>query len=203
MFSASDAYLRVTCGEVISKRDEYHLDESSPHFDQSFNFQVMFPGAPTLLIEVMDYDDLFGDDLIGRTSIDLDDRYFNLDWRKQEHKPIETRQLRHESSALSQGALQCWVEITDTSKKHDRAKEWSLAKEPTRKYQLRVCVYNTLNVPCEDIEGTSDVYITAYIEQSNKLKTDTHFRCQNGKASFNYRLLFDFEAPRKDCLLVL
>ena len=100
--------------------------------------------------------------------------------------------------------MQCWVEITDSTKKNELDnKKWSLAKEPTRQYQLRVCVYNTMNVPCEDIEGTSDVYITAYIEERNKLKTDTHFRCQNGKASFNYRLLFDFDAPRKDCLLVL
>jgi len=29
-----------------------------------------------LFIEAMDYDDLFGDDLIGTTTIDLEDRYF-------------------------------------------------------------------------------------------------------------------------------
>jgi hypothetical protein len=59
----------------------------------------------------MDYDDLFGDELIGETSIDLDDRYFNLDWQKLKDKPIEQRELRCSSSLLSQGALQMWLEI--------------------------------------------------------------------------------------------
>jgi len=31
-------------------------------------------------IEFFDYDDLFGDDLIGKTYIDLDDRFFNPEW---------------------------------------------------------------------------------------------------------------------------
>jgi len=42
-----------------------------------------------LVIEAWDYDDLFGDDLIGSTTIDLDDRFFNPNWRRLEDKPIE------------------------------------------------------------------------------------------------------------------
>jgi len=33
------------------------------------------------MIDVMDYDLLFGDDLIGSTSVDLEDRYFLAEWR--------------------------------------------------------------------------------------------------------------------------
>lgn len=44
---------------------------------------------------------IFGDDLIGKTSIDLEDRYFTLEWQSLEHKPIEFRKLYHESSSLS------------------------------------------------------------------------------------------------------
>ena len=44
------------------------------------DFNVSFPGAPMLAIEAYDYDLLFGDDLIGMTSIDLDDRFFNPKW---------------------------------------------------------------------------------------------------------------------------
>lgn len=36
-----------------------------------------------------------------------------------------------------------------------------------------------------------------YIDDEDKKTTDTHYRCQNGEASFNYRLLFDVKAPRK------
>ena len=42
-----------------------------------------------------DYDDLFGDDLIGKTSIDLDDRFFNCQWSALTEKPIEYRDLWH------------------------------------------------------------------------------------------------------------
>lgn len=53
------------------------------------------------------------------------------------------------------------------------------------------------NIPLEDIEGTSDVFIKAYIDDKDKKTTDTHYRCQTGNASFNYRLNFDVKAPEK------
>lgn len=45
-----------------------------------FEFNTTFPGAPTLKVQAFDYDDLFGDDMIGITEIDLDDRFFNSAW---------------------------------------------------------------------------------------------------------------------------
>lgn len=39
----------------------------------------------------MDYDDLFGDDLIGTTWVDLEDRYFLAEWRALADKPVEFR----------------------------------------------------------------------------------------------------------------
>jgi hypothetical protein len=36
-----------------------------------------------------DYDLLFGDDLIGETVVDLEDRYFSPDWNAFDEKPIE------------------------------------------------------------------------------------------------------------------
>ena len=55
-----------------------------------------------------------------------------------------------------------------------------------------------------DIEGTSDTFIRAFFDSKEQTKeTDTHFRCSDGKASFNYRLLFDIKHPRKDYNLTL
>jgi len=51
----------------------------------------MFPGTSPLVIEVMDYDMVFGDDLIGTTVVDLEDRYFSLEWNGMIDKPIEYR----------------------------------------------------------------------------------------------------------------
>lgn len=46
-----------------------------------YEFEASFPGADPLKIDAYDYDDLFGDDLIGSTSIDLDDRFFCPEWQ--------------------------------------------------------------------------------------------------------------------------
>lgn len=75
--------------------------------------QVEFPGAPRLKIEAMDYDDFFGDDLIGRTYIDLDDRFYSQNWGALKDKPIEYRDLADSTSTVSQGVLKCWVDIYD------------------------------------------------------------------------------------------
>ena len=39
-----------------------------------FEFSASFPGAAPLVIEAYDYDLLFGDELIGKSVLDLDDR---------------------------------------------------------------------------------------------------------------------------------
>jgi len=150
-----------------------------------------------VVIEAHDFDDLFGDELIGRTLVDLDDRFFSPEWQAIEEKPIEHRQIYHPSSDLSQGAIMMWVEIEPNNKANKKVhKAWDISPEPVKDYQVRLSVYSTQNVPCEDVEGTSDVFIKAYIDDKDKHETDIHYRCQNGAASFNYRLLLDVEAPR-------
>lgn len=100
-----------------------------------------------------------------------------------------------------------WLEIDEIQTKSSVAmneqKVWNLEDEPIRDYQVRVAVYDTENIPMEDIEGTSDVFIKSYIDHKGVQQTDTHYRCMNGEASFNYRILFDIKAPRKDATLVL
>lgn len=202
--SFSDPYLKITCGDnVFNERENYQLNNSSPWINKLFKFNASFPGAASLMIEAFDYDDLFGDDLIGKTYIDLDDRFFNPHWQKLEEKPIEHRQIFHHSSALSQGMISMWLEIDQLTKSNNPRKEWALDTEPTRDYQVRVCVFDTKDIPTADVEGTSDVYIKGYIDHNSKQQTDCHYRCMNGKASFNYRMLFDVQAPRQDCTLVL
>lgn len=55
-----------------------------------------------------------------------------------------------------------------------------------------------------DDEGTSDVFFRCFFDsRKDSLETDCHYRCQNGKASFNYRLLYNIEHPRKDYRLTV
>lgn len=57
------------------------MDEPNPKFYKMYEFDAEFPGAAPLVIKTFDFDDLFGDDLIGTTTIDLDDRFFCPEWQ--------------------------------------------------------------------------------------------------------------------------
>jgi hypothetical protein len=79
--SASDPYLSISCNEkTFHNRNDYQLDEANPDFHLKYEFEGKFPGSTPLKIEVWDYDMIFGDDLIGTTYVDLEDRYFNIEW---------------------------------------------------------------------------------------------------------------------------
>ncbi len=202
--SFSDPYMYVKCGNrEFSERDNYILDEANPKIYKLFEFTGEFPGAPMLEIEAYDYDDLFGDDLIGKTSIDLDDRFFNGDWQAIEEKPIEYRQIYHESTSLSQGVITCWLEIEPSNKQSKQQKVWDIAPEPVKDYEIRCSIMDTKNVPCEDFEGVSDVFVRCYVDDDDKKDTDTHFRCSSGAASFNWRLKFDVKSPRENPLMLV
>jgi Ca2+-dependent lipid-binding protein len=62
---------------------------------------------------------------------------------------------------------------------------------------------DTQDIPSMDFEGTSDIYIKAYINHKEQFQTDTHYRCMSGKGSFNYRMLFNIQSPRKETQLVI
>jgi len=82
----------IKCGEyTFNGRNNYFLDDPNPKFNKVHHFDVDFPGASTLEISFYDYDDLFTDELIGRTKIDLDDRFYNQEWQRMPFKPIEYR----------------------------------------------------------------------------------------------------------------
>jgi Ca2+-dependent lipid-binding protein len=114
--SDSDPYLNIIIGnKVFNDRANYLEDEANPDFYKVFEFEAVFPGCPLLNVQIYDYDDLFGDDLIGETKIDLEDRFFSPEWQSIRDKPIEYRQLYHQSSSISQGVVKLWVDIIPTS----------------------------------------------------------------------------------------
>jgi len=90
--SDSDPYLNIVLGnKVYNDRSNYQEDEPCPDFHKVYDFEAVFPGCPMLNVQVYDFDDLFGDDLIGETKIDLEDRFFSPEWQSIKDKPIEYR----------------------------------------------------------------------------------------------------------------
>lgn len=100
--------------------------------------------------------------------------------------------MYHQSSSISQGVVKLWVDIIPTAIAGE-VEKFDIAKRPPEEFEVRVAVYDTEEIKMMDAEGTSDVFIRAFFDSRECSKeTDTHFRCQTGKASFNYRLLFDY-----------
>ena len=152
-----------------------------------------------MVIHVMDYDDLFGDDLIGTTYVDLEDRYFTPEWRCISNMPVEYRSLYHPSSGVSQGVLKMWVEINPAKVPKDQIKPiFDIKPKPPYEVEMRLVVWDTKDLKTMDVEGTSDAFIRCFFDSRKALETDTHFRCQDGKASFNYRLKYDEVVPKED-----
>lgn len=75
IFGYSDAFVKVELGEqIISDRAQYIPNQSSPVFGKRFQLSTVIPRSTLLKVSVYDRDTLSGNDLIGSTSIDLEDR---------------------------------------------------------------------------------------------------------------------------------
>lgn len=162
-----------------------------------------FPGSPVLEIEAFDYDDFFSDDLIGKTTLELDDRYFSNEWQALEDKPIEYRDLFHPDSSISQGVLKIWVEIDEKDGVRASQPPVDISPRPNLNYECRVVIWKTRDIMGGDFENTADIYCRAFFDPDHDLKTDTHWRAQNGTASFNYRLKLGMQTLMKNRRLTI
>lgn len=195
LLSESDPYLLIKCGKIeFNEQQNYQLDEPNPKFYKCFEFMQRFPGAPVISISAYDYDDFFGDDLIGETKIDLNDRFYNKDWTSIVEKPIESRSLYMSTSRVPQGNLRLWLEIIPMFSKRMDEEIINIAPEPEEEYEMRFIVWKTKKIEMMDFEGTSDVYCKSSLNRNDEYVTDTHWRCTTGDASFNWRNLIKVKA---------
>ncbi len=147
-----------------------------------------------LKIELWDYDPLFSDELIGYTTIDVEDRFYDKNWRNLKFKPIETRKLKNDESNMPQASMTMWLEIV--LEKQKKLPMWDISPPPVKEMELRVIVWETEGIKLGDVEETSDIYVTVNVNEKEKAKsTDVHFRCQNGAGSFNWRVLLPVQYP--------
>ena len=58
-------------------------------------------------------------------------------------------------------------------------------------------VWKTRDMPEADLGGFTDMYMRLYMvgHENMAQKSDTHLRCENGKASFNWRFRFNVKLP--------
>lgn len=186
--SPSDPYVRIKIGKnKINDRENYKLDEPNPDFYKHYDLNTFLPGDSMLKIQLWDFDDILPDDKIGTTRIDLEDRYFSYKWNKLENKPIETRPLYMKSSRQPQGYVRMWLEIHPSK---DRPPAIDITPKPPLEFEARLIVWQSEKVPTTALEGVSDLYLRAWINKEVPKETDTHYRCQEGNASWNWRMKF-------------
>lgn len=226
-----DPYLRVSLGDgqrreqMYNDRDNYQPETLNPRFHKMFEFKADLPGASELTIEVMDYDfyaiptlpnglskalstaagsTIGGDDFVGATIIDLEDRWFNAKWqelglspmRPEARKPLEVRPLFAPSSTLPQGSLRIWVDILSGAE-INVVRPLNISLPPPQIFEVRVIVYKAKNVTAGDFTDLSDLFVKCWLQNRDdrSQSTDTHWRAKHGRASFNWRMKFDIELP--------
>jgi Ca2+-dependent lipid-binding protein len=75
--------------------------------------------------------------------------------------------------------------------------QFDIKPKPVEDFEARIVVYDTKEITMMDVEGTSDAYVKVFFDPKDAKETDTHYRGNNGKASFNYRLLFGLKHQTK------
>ena len=106
--STSDPYIELKLGgKTITDKESLRPKTVNPKFYRSYDLPITLPGASTLKISCWDDDGFDFPDLIGETKIDLEDRYYNKEWKKKyvDMRPIEERTLFVTSSSAPQGVL--------------------------------------------------------------------------------------------------
>ena len=203
-FSESDPYIKILLGDklLINEQKKAFKDSKNCKWYKYYDIKTELPGSSKLRIQVMDYNSVFSDDLIGETSIDIEDRYFDNRWQSLINKPIEVRQLYHPDYERSQGEILLWLEMFSQNEE-SKMEPWNIEPEPKSIMEMRLIIYETEGMENLDIEDTSDIYVMAFIDEKNKGQTDIHYRCSTGKGSFNWRMLIPIEIPRDKYFLTI
>jgi hypothetical protein len=225
-----DPYLRLSLGDghkrshVFNDRESHRTETLAPKFHNMYEFKAELPGVSELRLEVLDYDffaipgiphglssgvvsvgtTVDGDDFVGATLLDLEDRWFSSKWQQlgasgdayEKRKPLEIRPLYAPSSTLPQGSVRLWVDIL-TPYEIKKVKPLDISLPPIEKFEVRVIVYKAKNVTPGDFTDLSDLLVKCWLQNKDDKaqSTDTHWRAKNGKASFNWRMKFDLELP--------
>merc|ERR1711933_148578 len=109
--NSSDPYLVIKLGKTkFSTRKRYIPNTLRPEFHEPFEFHTTLPGPSHITIEIWDWDGI-GDDLVGKTIIDIEDRWFSKVWRRLKVKPLEERTLHNPRSSASYGKLRLWLDM--------------------------------------------------------------------------------------------
>jgi hypothetical protein len=168
---------------------------TNPEFYHFTELDAKLPGAGVLKIGVYDKSFLMGEQLLGETSIDLEDRWFHPKWSSAEMKPMENRNLYKPTSRSAQGTLMLWVDIF-TVQDALKFPPVEFKGPDKRKFEIRVVCWRSQQVRFKG-HRSLDLFATFFMDGAyeNKQSTDTHWLCRTGAGSWNYRVKIPIELP--------
>eukprot|EP01051_Picozoa_sp_SAG22_P002061 SAG22_NODE_87_length_21437_cov_14.162480_18_plen_549_part_00 len=137
--NTSDPYAVVALGDMkVNDRKNRIMETVNPYFGRCFELQTTLPGPALLQVDFFDYDALTGDDLIGSTTIDLEDRWFSGAWKKRgityEADEHAVSKIRKEEMAEEESLA---AELKAIATMRDKGLRETLAMQ--RKQHLEVC----------------------------------------------------------------
>ena len=201
-----DPYLKIELAGTrkrFGNRKDHVKETLAPWFYKSFAFTTELPGCSQLQFKLLDWDKNDSDDLIGATTIDLEDRWFSAAWNADFAKtpPLELRALTAPGATGNQGNLEVWVEMFEAG--DEAPKPSPITSPPIVECELRVIVFKARNVVNKDMGGQNDLFFKVGLvgvdhkqtRFGSTQTTDTHYFATDGKGSFNYRLLYRFTIP--------
>ena len=65
---------------------------------------------------------------------------------------------------MQQGQIRLWVEIIPANLSPKKLEPKKISLRPASEFQIRLCVFSTKDVKTFDVEGTSDIYIRAFLD---------------------------------------
>ena len=101
-------------------------------------------------------------------------------------QPIERRTLNFLENGVEAGFINMWVEMYPKRGKKANEVEpilWDISSIPDQNFELRVIIWETRDVPNNDPEDMSDIYVRVALNSlSNDFvaDTDTHIRASDG-----------------------
>lgn len=103
-------YVKVSLNDRSFDSEDDPKDSFYPEYYHMFEFtDIELPGSAFIKIDVYN-NSIFGDELIGSTSVDLEERIFNLKWVSMRKKPIEKRSLYLPGKGV-RGRLEMWIDL--------------------------------------------------------------------------------------------
>ena len=201
-------YLTAQLGaKTLGNRAEAIKGTLYPPFYRTFEFKPALPGASLLTLRVNHAIEtpLPGqkDPVIGETTIDLEDRWFNEEWQKMRAMPpLERRPVLLRRGGAAQGRLELFVEILSSA--DAGGPPLNITPPPPESVELRLVIWSARNMENKKvILAQNDLFFRALLQGTDRMgrpvlmdkATDIHWFSSGGTGSFNYRIVYRFELP--------